>query len=136
VQRATDSSGRELSAAEIWQCFEQTYVNQPGRVGYVEHSLSREGEAQGISITTLESGHQQQRHAIGSGPLEACVRALAEGAEIVHYEERSLGQGSDAQALALVEVAMPGGHSVYGAGVHSNIVTASVLAVISALNRA
>jgi 2-isopropylmalate synthase len=136
VQRETDSSGRELSAAEIWQCFERSYVNQPGRVAYVDHSLSREGEAQGISITTRVAGKQSVTHAIGSGPLEACVRALAEGAEIVHYEERSLGQGSAAQALALVEVAMPGGHSVYGAGVHANIVTASVLAVVSALNKA
>ena len=54
-----------------------------------------------------------------------------------HYEERSLSQGSEAAAVAYVEVAadfMPG--TLYGVGIHANIVTASLLAVLSAVNRA
>jgi 2-isopropylmalate synthase len=131
VQQAMDESGREQNAQAIWECFQQAYVNRDGSVNYQSHQLYTENGEQGIAICT-GSG---EKKALGSGPLEACVNALAPQAEVVHYEERSLGHGSGAQALAIVELALPEG-TVYGAGVHANIVTASVLAVISALNRA
>ncbi len=73
----------------------------------------------------------------GNGPIDAFLKALNLGIRVHHYEERSLHQGSDASAIAYVEIAggwMDG--SVYGVGIHSNIVTASLMAVLSAVNRA
>ncbi|RYF53259.1 MAG: 2-isopropylmalate synthase, partial [Comamonadaceae bacterium] len=72
----------------------------------------------------------------GNGPIAATVMALGMPLRIDSYEERSLGSGSDAMALAIVEAAMPGvPGSRFGVGRHSNLATASVLAVLSAAAR-
>lgn len=135
VQQATDASGSELLPADIWACFQQHYVNQSGHWHYRGHSLPREGLSQGISLTLHAGGEEKTHHGIGPGPLAAAVDALATGAEVVHFEERALGQGASAEALALIELRLADGRTVFGAGIHGDIVTASLLALVSALNR-
>lgn len=72
----------------------------------------------------------------GNGPIAATIAALDLPLRIDGYEQRSLGAGSDAMALAIVETAMPGvPGSRFGVGRHSNIATASILAVLSAAAR-
>ncbi len=75
-------------------------------------------------------------HGAGNGPIDALCKALAMPFEVVAYEERSHGQGSDAQAMAFVEIRTPTRPSLFGIGRHANIVTASLLAVLCAVNRA
>ena len=72
----------------------------------------------------------------GNGPVEAAVAALGVPIRVQGFEERSMGEGADAAAVAIVEVAMDGvAGSCFGAGMHRNTVTASVRAIISAANR-
>lgn len=85
-------------------------------------------------------GLRMQLHGEGSGPIDAVAAAIGQhlgvALRIDHYEERSLGQGAGATALAIVEAALPGvAGTRFGAGRHANIVTASILAVLHAAGR-
>ncbi len=75
-------------------------------------------------------------HGSGTGPIDAAVRALGLPIDVVGYDEHSCGKGSDAVAVAYVEVSTPGGVVFFGVGRHSNIITASLLALLSGVNRA
>jgi len=71
-----------------------------------------------------------------AGKAWAAGLGILEGAHLHGYEEHATGQGSDASALAWVELGAPGvGPSVYGAGWHPNLVTASLHALVQAINR-
>ena len=92
---------------------------------------------QSIRVRLRVQDEEREVFGSGNGPLDAFLHALAVPLNIQSYEERAIGQGSDAQAIAFVEVG--GGSaqgSCFGVGVHANIVTASLLAVLSAVNRA
>jgi len=81
-------------------------------------------------------GASEHFQGVGNGPIAATVAALGLPLRIDSYEERSLGAGADAMALAIVEAAWPGvPGSRFGVGRHANIATASVLAVLSAASR-
>ena len=72
----------------------------------------------------------------GNGPIDAALDALGRPAVLQSYEERALSGGSAARAVAFVEMSVPGvAGSTFGAGVHENIVTASLLALVSGYNR-
>jgi len=136
VQVATDASGREMKAADLWQIFADTYLTDQEALGYVEHHLFEHGPQQGISLSVIRDGDRQTVRGVGNGPIDAALHALMPEANLLSYEEHSMGQGSDAQAVAFIELAsdqVPGG--VFGAGIDSNIVTASIRAIVSAVHQ-
>jgi len=140
VQRQADSSETELSSEALWQLFAQTYLapaRPGGALAYVCHRLFEAEGGQGIVLEVeLADGRRRQLQGVGNGPIDACVAALGLPIRIDGYEERSLGGGADAQALALVEVAWPGEAGTrFGAGCHANIVSASIQAVLCAVSR-
>jgi 2-isopropylmalate synthase len=75
-------------------------------------------------------------HGSGTGPIDAAVRALNLPIDVVGYHEHSCGSGSDAVAIAYVEISTGPGTVMFGVGRHSNIITASLLALVSGVNRA
>jgi 2-isopropylmalate synthase len=136
VQRHTDSTGAEVSAAELWEMFSREYLEPVVPVRYVEHHLYEHGVVQGIRLTVEIDGRQVALSGEGNGPIDALAHAFKGLVGVQSYEERSLGQGADAKAVAFVEVVadrMAGSH--YGVGIDANIVTASVRAMINAVNR-
>ncbi|MBW4647564.1 MAG: 2-isopropylmalate synthase [Kastovskya adunca ATA6-11-RM4] len=137
AQQAMDARGEEMSAADLWQLFEREYLQAVSPFNYLSHHLSETESGEQAIATTLEVNGQPVRlTGRGNGPIDAFLNALNLGICIHHYEEHSLSQGSDASAIAYVEIAgdrFPS--SRYGVGIHSNIVTASLLAVLSAVNR-
>jgi len=140
VQRVTDATGKEMSAEDIWSVFRTEYLEANAPYQYVSHHLSEDPARPNVqSIRARLRVKDEERDVFGSGngPLDAFLHALAVPFNIQSYEERAIGQGSDAQAIAFVEV---GGSSMqgscFGVGMHVNIVTASLLAVLSAVNRA
>ena len=136
VQRITDDSGREVTAAEIWRLFEAEYLAAAEPVEYVEHHLFEQGEQQGISLTVRRNGVRETVRGVGNGPIDAALHALAADVTLLDYEERSIGGGSDARAAAFVELSAPGmAGATFGVGLSPNIVTASILAIVSAVNR-
>jgi len=75
----------------------------------------------------------------GNGPIDAAVHALRSlgiTLQVRSYEERSMGKGGDAKACAFMEVTQNGGdRECYGVGMDANIVTASIKAMMSGINR-
>ena len=104
---------------------------------YVGYRLLDDAQGQGIELQWMNPEQQLQTSSgAGNGPIAATVAALNLPLSIDSYEERSLGVGADACAVAIVEVTCPGvPGSRFGVGKDSNIVTASVLAVLNAAMR-
>jgi len=142
VQKQADSQGVEMSSADIWHLFSRTYLECDRPVRYVEHHLFENGAAQGIRLAVEVDGVPHLLTGEGNGPIDAAVHAL-QGIGIMvqvrSYEERSTspsGEGGNAQACAFMELAHPaGGRDCYGVGIDSNIITASLKALLSGINR-
>ena len=141
VQRHTDRHGGEMSAAELWALFGQTYLDPAHPVRYVEHHLYERGGAQGIRLSVEIDGVVHLLNGEGNGPIDAAVHALRGAGidlRVRGYEERSMGSSADggnARACAFVEVAPAGGRECFGVGIDANIVTASIKALTSAAAR-
>ncbi|MBC7102394.1 MAG: 2-isopropylmalate synthase, partial [Parvibaculum sp.] len=137
VQRVTDDSGKEVRAADIWAIFEKEYISRKEPIEYVSHTLFDEGGKQGVKIRVRRFGKEEQLEGFGNGPIDAAMSALKLGIELRHYEEHSIGSGTDAKAVAFMEVADPEHPGdLFGVGIDPNIITASFKAMISGANRA
>ncbi|MBI3431680.1 MAG: 2-isopropylmalate synthase [Hydrogenophilales bacterium] len=142
VQRHTDCHGGEMSAADIWALFSQTYLERSRPVRYVEHHLYERDGNQGIRLSVEVGDVTHLLNGEGNGPIDAAVHALRSlGIELQvrGYEERSMGSSADggnAQACAFVEVANTAGcQACFGVAIDVNIVTASIKALIGAAAR-
>jgi 2-isopropylmalate synthase len=139
VQQRADATGKELSSADLWSLFETEYLRADAPLAYRGHQLvaATDGtDAERLTLNLSVQGKAVTLHGAGNGPIDALCRAIGLPFEVVAYEERSHGAGSDAAALAYVEIRTPSRPSLFGIGRHANIVTASVLAVLCAVNRA
>lgn len=136
VQRLAESTGAEVSADEIWGLFSAEYLEQPEPVRYVAHHLFERGARQGVRLTIAWGSRRIEVEGQGNGPIDAVIDALRMPVRILSWEERSLGQGADSRALAIVELAVDGvSGSTFGAGMDPNIVTASIRAILAGINR-
>ena len=142
VQRYTDRHGGEMEASDIWALFSLTYLETGDPVSYVKHQLFDESAAQGIRLSVQMNGETQVLTGEGNGPIDAAVHALRKlgiTLQVRSYEERSMGssrEGGDAKACAFMEVMQTGNdRECYGVGMDANIVTASIKALMSGVNR-
>ena len=136
VQQHTDATGLEVTAQELWAMFERTYVKAEEPLRYVTHHLTEHGQQQGIRVELEVDGRRISLRGEGNGPIDAAVRALHLPLVVQSYEERALGLGSGARAVAMVEVAMESmTASTFGVGIDPNTVTASIRAIVSGANR-
>jgi len=143
VQRQAEETGEEVEADRIWQIFRSEYLDA-GKPFVLDESKTRvstpsEREC-GVSAVVLREGGSHEVAGHGNGPIDAFFAALCEGfgleLRLSDYREHALAGGADAAAMAYVEVRERGGRAFHGAGRHANIVWASLLAVVSAVNRA
>src|SRR6266516_349395 len=139
VQAITDAEGGELSPAEIHALFEAEYlsVREPYELLSYRHESSDDGDR---LTAQVRSGDQTEEiAAAGNGPIAALVHALAERHDVamtvLDYHEHAMSTGEDAVAAAYIEADVDG-LPVWGVGLHPSIVTASLRAVVNALNRA
>jgi 2-isopropylmalate synthase len=141
VQVLTDTSGSEVRAQDIWQLFEQTYIQVKQPYDYVSYQPKHINEStEQITLTVQHNGEPQQLVGNGNGPISAVLNAFSHSfeqqLEVVSYEERSLGQGANAKAIAVIELVDKARNvSTFGVGIHDNITTASVQAIIACVNR-
>jgi 2-isopropylmalate synthase len=142
VQQATDASGKEMSAAELWSLFEATYLSPGGRIVFHDHRTLPSTMAPGqrlVSAEISDGGARRRIEATGNGPIDGYVTALRQHCgrdlTLVDYHEHAVGRGADALAVAYVEMADATGRRCCGVGRDANIVTAALLAVTSAVNR-
>ena len=131
-----------MPAKRIYEQFLATYVDQPGaRLKYVEHRTYPDTAAPGrrlIEATIRDQGREIVITGSGTGPIDSFVDALSRhiGVEmsVLDYSEHSMQRGSNASAISYVEVEHAGG-KLFGAGINTNISSASLEAVVSAANR-
>jgi 2-isopropylmalate synthase len=137
IQTITEDSGTEISPRDMWQAFEHQYLR--GDWQLEAHEVISDGGDTRITAQLAVRGRTRMVTGKGNGPIAAFVDALRTGlgvdVDVVDYAEHALGQGADAGAVAYVETVDGAGTPRWGVGVHSNIVTASLRAVLSALAR-
>jgi 2-isopropylmalate synthase len=143
IQRIVEESGTEITASRIRDAFEATYLAPDGALALAHHPLVTtdvDGNATTIEAALRLGGSERLVKGSGNGPIAAFVDALARDAgirvEVLDYHEHALAGGADACAVAYVEARIDGGKPRWGVGVHENIVTASLRAVIGAVHRA
>jgi 2-isopropylmalate synthase len=137
IQEHTDSEGGEVSPSRMWEIFAEAYLTE-GPLALLDHQTSSVIEAKhALAAEIFVDGRAQQVEGVGNGPISAFCDALATigiNARVLDYTEHALTEGSDAQAAAYVECET-GGQVFWGVGVDANTVTASMRAVLSAVNR-
>jgi 2-isopropylmalate synthase len=143
IQRHSEETGAEVSPQMIATLFSKEYLAQDAPFRYVDfRSWSTVGHADVVeALLVVEvNGERRELSGIGNGPIAAAKQALLSGGcpyfEILDYREHARGSGSDADAIAYIQVETLGGVRRYGAGIDPNTVTASLKALLSALNRA
>ena len=141
IQRHTDEVGGEVTPEQMWQIFATEYlVEQQAepKLAVTAHQISTmEGKVE-ITVTVDEAGQRRTLTGIGNGPIDAFTHALEThgvAVRVLDYAEHALSAGEDARAAAYVECEV-GDRTVWGVGIDENIVTASLRAVASAVNRA
>lgn len=142
VQEATDDSGQEASAKELYELFRATYVAPGQGGGDVELSswtTDRAPDGAHRFVCTLQVGDRTgDFEGVGNGPLSAFVEALAAAGitvDILDYSEHATEAGGASEAVAYAECRV-GGVVRWGAGLDTSVLTASVQAVLAAVNRA
>ncbi len=152
VQNYTDAHGGEMTAQDIWKLFDATYLHAAtASVRYVDHHLFEAAavgsmHVQGIALHLEVNGQPVVLNGMGNGPIDAAVHALGSAGirvQVRSFEERSTKasqQAGDAQACAFLELAAQGAGNEkqgerFGVGLDSNIVTASLKALVSGVNR-
>ncbi len=142
IQQITDDEGKEVPVKRIHSQFMETYVEQPaGRIKFVDHETHSDPENRGrrnVEAVITDGGKEVTIHGKGTGPIDGFVDALSKhiGVEmsVLDYSEHSMQRGSNAAAISYVEMEHPGG-KLFGAGINTNIVAASLEAVVAAANR-
>jgi 2-isopropylmalate synthase len=143
VQAVTESSGTEIKPGELWDVFSKTYLPDDAGMRLISSEIASGGEVgENVSRVTaqvLVDGHHRTLSGQGNGPLNALVNALRDelGLEMnwLDYSQHALTAGSEASAVAYVEVAGADGKPVWGVGMDSSILDASLRAVIAAADR-
>jgi 2-isopropylmalate synthase len=142
IQQITDAEGKELPSKRIHDRFEEVYIEQPGaRLKFLDHQTFPDTRHKGgrvVEATILDNGKEVTISGTGTGPIDGFIDALSRhvgiAMSVLDYSEHSLQRGSNAAAVSYVEIEHPKGR-LFGAGINTNIVAASLEAVVSAANR-
>ena len=142
IQKITDEEGVELPAARIYERFMDVYVHQEGaRLKFIDHATFTDPENSDLRMITAkisDNGKEVEIEGKGTGPVDSFINALSAylgmDMTVANYSEHSLQHGSNASAICYMEIESDG-QKLHGAGVHTNISAASLVAILSAANR-
>ena len=139
IQHITEDSGTEISPLEMWGAFEHEYLPEHPPIHLLSHETTTGDKGSRITAQMLIDGSHRTVHGEGNGPIAAFVHGLSRelgfGFDVVDYREHAVSAGTDATAVAYVEVRHDNGEVRWGVGRDESILNASLKGVISALNR-
>lgn len=140
IQRVTDETGREVTAASVHDIFQDEYLKQATPWKLVRHRIvgdpsAAEGHTFSIEVDLEHDGQVRTVRGEGDGAISAFVNALGLPVRIMDYHEHAIGTGTDTRAASYVELRLGDSATGFGVGIHRDIVTASFQAVLSAVNR-
>jgi 2-isopropylmalate synthase len=139
VQAITDAQGGELSAAELYALFGETYlaVTEPYELVSYRHEADENGDR--LSAVVRVGDETVDFVGEGNGPIAAIVHGLGlrqdTSISLLNYHEHAMSTSEDAVAATYVEIDVEG-LAAWGVGLHPSIVTSSLRAVVNAVNRA
>ncbi len=141
IQKITDGEGGEVSPKEMWEAFSEEYLTPIRPLERMRQKVigsEVDGGTDVIEAIVKIDGVETEISGKGNGPLAAFVDALGGvgiDVSVLDYSEHAMSAGEEAAAAAYVEASV-GGHTVWGVGIATSITTASLRAVVSAVNRA
>jgi 2-isopropylmalate synthase len=142
VQGLAEATGEEVSPAQIWDAFRGAYLDAEGVLELLEHQTRHHGGPEEHTTVAARIRYHEVEQSItgtGNGPIAAFTTALANtcglSLRVVDFHEHALTAGSDASAVAYVEVEAANGRVTWGAGIHNDILAASLQAIVNAANR-
>ncbi|SOZ17612.1 2-isopropylmalate synthase 2 (Alpha-isopropylmalate synthase 2) (Alpha-IPM synthetase 2) [Cupriavidus taiwanensis] len=136
VQALTDDTGLEASADDLYGLFQREYLAREAPLRYVSHQLA--SDSTGATVITVQMERDGQPCSVrgsGNGPIDAFIDALELPVRVMDYHEHAMNAGADARAACYVEVRVGDSPTGFGAGIDANLVTASLRAVLSGVNR-
>ena len=143
VQEKTDTQGGEVSADQLWAIFEDEYLPTDGapwgrfRLKGLSQTSVMNQDVQ-LTVIITDRGQEVELSGHGNGPIAAFCNILQNygvDVRVLDFHEHALSAGGDASAAAYLECAIAG-DVFWGVGVDPNTTTASLKAVVSAINRA
>ncbi len=139
VQAVMDDTGKEMAAADLWRIFDKAYGLGSAAALHPVVTENASGGAT-LAMDVMLDGHALHIAGQGSGPIDAFVHGLNQhlspAVRVLDYHEHALRSGSDAQAVAYLELRFGDALTVFGVGVDANITSASLKAILSGVQRA
>ena len=142
IQQIADDTGKEIQPALIWETFRKVYLDNASPVTFHNHTTVPDPGHPDIRVIDAQvvfNGQQRKISGHGNGPIAGYVDALAKDCgiriKVRDYHQHATGAGSDAQAVSFIEAETASGKILWGVGMDSNIVAASLKAVTCAANR-
>lgn len=143
VNRRADEFGRELTTNEIYEAFNQMYLQSTEPVEVLETTfdyVSSNPRTLVCDAKIRHNGMEIKVNGKGNGPISAFAHALQEASvanvSLTDFHEHAIGSGADTEAVAYIQIETPDGSRFWGAGVDTNIDLAGTKALVSAINRA
>ena len=143
VQTVMDATGKELTALDLYQLFQQEYALETLKAPH-NQAISYDNAPEGGKRVVLSAELQWGERCValkgtGTGPIDAFVDALSQAMDstvrVLDYHEHSIGAGAHVQAVAYLELRV-GDLTVFGVGVDANIISASFKAILCGFYRA
>lgn len=138
VKKVSDNAHAELSPDEVLGIFCDTFVNRSDRVKLIDYSFVR-GKTTTITLKAEIDGEEREIVATGAGRLESAIVAMEQAFGMsltdLAFDTHELNRGTEILAATYLSIVPNGGKHVWGVGVNDDIITSSILALISAVNR-
>ena len=139
IQKLADDSGKELNSKEIWESFEENYLfSNSNKITYISHVVESSKEEDKISLTIKDNNTEIIINGEGNGPIDSFINALNDylktNFKVSDYHQHSRGSGSDAAAIAYIEI-QNNKISDWGAGIDQNTTVASYKAILNCINK-
>ena len=139
INDVADAKGTELTSADVHDAFRQEYLERTAPVALQHFKTTERDSAVKCDATLTIEGVAHKLTGDGNGPIDAFVHSLGATSlpkfEVLSYSEHSLGVGSEARAVSYIQIKTARGHTLFGAGIDTNIELASIKAIVSAINR-
>jgi 2-isopropylmalate synthase len=142
IQAISDETGKEITPSEIWDTFQATYLDTVAPLELIDYRVNSTAESAEVVMCTATvrlNGEVKDIVGRGDGPIDAFFHALQQycgiNARFLDYHQHARGSGSDTEAVCFIKLANGGDKTAFGVAVHPNTNTASLRAIVSAINR-
>ncbi len=134
IQKVADETGKELLSHEIWDIFDKNFIQGPNKAELISFELNTsDGENDSIKVEAKLNQKKLEFSGSGNGPIDAMIQGINKkmslNLSITDYHQHSLGTGSDAKAVAYIEVS-DGNKTHWGVGIDENTIRASLRAIM------